>query len=206
MIELCCEYYICTVHLTVSSYRVTYAFQTESRIYICLNVKELLAPNRRDIWNLTHCNEIRTHSQLVRKRTLNHLVKLIKWLSWVVSTCLYGAFDCTFLLCHIRDSEWIHALYLPEYQRNPCSKQAQYLKFKLLQRDSNPQPLSSYTNTQSFSQINQMTKLSYEYFSLLCIWLYLIFMSRTRFRVNSGSIFFWMSRNSFLVTCAISEL
>ena len=37
-------------------------------------------------------NGTRTHNDLVRKRTLNHLAKLAKWLSCVVSTYLYGAF------------------------------------------------------------------------------------------------------------------
>ena len=32
------------------------------------------------------------------------------WLSCVVSTYLYGAFDCMFLSCHVRVSEWIHTL------------------------------------------------------------------------------------------------
>ena len=45
----------------------TYAFQSESTLCRCLNVKELLARNRRDIW---------THNHLVRKRTFNHLAKL----------------------------------------------------------------------------------------------------------------------------------
>ena len=35
--------------LSVFSYHVMYAFQSESTLYICLNVKELLARNRRDI-------------------------------------------------------------------------------------------------------------------------------------------------------------
>ena len=35
--------------LTVCFYHVTYAFQSESTLYICLNVRELLARNRRDI-------------------------------------------------------------------------------------------------------------------------------------------------------------
>ena len=47
----------------------------------------------------------RTHN-----RILNHLGKLTKWLSWVVSIYLYGTFDCMFLSCHIRVSEWIHTL------------------------------------------------------------------------------------------------
>ena len=77
---------ICTVHLTLPSYHVTYAFQREFTLYIRLDAKELLAQNRRDIWSLSDCKETRTHNQLFRKRTLNHLVKLTRWLSWVVST------------------------------------------------------------------------------------------------------------------------
>ena len=64
------------IFVTVCSYRVTYAFQSESTFYSCLNVKELLAQNRRKIWSLSDCNWIRTNSHLVRKRTLNYLTKL----------------------------------------------------------------------------------------------------------------------------------
>ena len=35
--------------VTVCSYHVTYAFQSESTLYSCLNVKERLARNRREI-------------------------------------------------------------------------------------------------------------------------------------------------------------
>ena len=73
-------------------------------MYSCLNVKELLAQNRCDIWSLSDCSGIRTHNHLVRKRTLDHLAKLAKWLSCVVNTYIYGAFDC-----HVR-VEWIHTL------------------------------------------------------------------------------------------------
>ena len=38
--------------------------------------------------------------------------------------------DCMFLSCHVRVSEQIHTLYLPKCQVTPCSKLAQYLKFK----------------------------------------------------------------------------
>ena len=37
------------IPLTVCSYHVTYAFQSESTLYSCLNVKELLARSRREI-------------------------------------------------------------------------------------------------------------------------------------------------------------
>ena len=74
-------------------------------------------------------NWARTHNHLVRKRRINHLAKLAKWLSCVVGTYLYGAFDCMFLSCHVRVSEWIHTLKLPECQGTPCSKQVQNLKF-----------------------------------------------------------------------------
>ena len=94
--------------LTVCFHHVTYAFQSESTLYSCLNLKELLAGSRREIWSLSDSNWTRAHSLLVRKRTLNHLAKLAKSLSCVVSTYLQGAFDCMFLSCHVRVSEWIH--------------------------------------------------------------------------------------------------
>ena len=55
-----------TSSLIVCYYHVTYAFQSESALYSCLNVKELFARN------------------LVHKATLNHsgkLASLAKWLS-----------------------------------------------------------------------------------------------------------------------------
>ena len=141
---------ICTVHFTVCSCHVMYAFQSESALYICLNVKELLVQSRREIWRWSDCNCTRTQNDLVLKRTLNHLTKVAKWFSCVLSSYLYGAFDCMFLSCHVRVSEWICTLYLPECQGTPCSKQAQNPKTKRRQLDSNPQPLSSSTNTQPF--------------------------------------------------------
>ena len=42
----------------------------------CLNVKELCAWDRRDIWILSDCNGTWTHKHLVLERTLNHLEKL----------------------------------------------------------------------------------------------------------------------------------
>ena len=50
---------------TVCYHHVTYPFQSESTLYSCLNVKELVARNRRDIWILSDSNGIRTHNQLV---------------------------------------------------------------------------------------------------------------------------------------------
>ena len=109
-----------------------YAFQSESTLYSCLNVKELLARSRCDIWSLNDCNGTRTQSHLGRKRTLNHLTKLIKWLSCVVSTYLCGALEadaickefldiqatveCGFTLKRVRDmirtySQWFHGLF-----------------------------------------------------------------------------------------------
>ena len=82
--------YIILLHSVLSKfvivcfYHVTYAFQSESTLYSCLNVKELLARSRREIWRWSDCNWIRTHNHLVHKRTLNWLsVRLwTKWL-WV---------------------------------------------------------------------------------------------------------------------------
>ena len=69
--------------LTVCFYHVTYAFQSESTLYSCLNVKENFARNRRKIWKLSDCSWSQTHNHLVRQRALNHLAKL--WLNgWML--------------------------------------------------------------------------------------------------------------------------
>ena len=62
--------------LTVCSCHVTYVFQSESTLYCCLKVKELLARSRREIWSLSDCNWTRTQNHLVRKRTINYLTKM----------------------------------------------------------------------------------------------------------------------------------
>ena len=64
------------IYLTVCFCHVTYAFQSESTLYSCLNVKELLAWSRRQIWRWSDCDWTRTQNHLVLKRTLNHLAKL----------------------------------------------------------------------------------------------------------------------------------
>ena len=69
--------------ITVCSCHVTYAFQSESTLYSCLNVKELLAWSRHKIWSLSDCYWTRTQNLLVRKRTLNHFAK---WLSVSLQT------------------------------------------------------------------------------------------------------------------------
>ena len=85
------------IYLTVLSFHVTFAFQSESTLYSCLNVKEHLAQNRCDIRSLSDCNGTRTHNHLIRKHTRNLLTEVAERLSCVVSTSLYGAFDCMFL-------------------------------------------------------------------------------------------------------------
>ena len=66
---------ICTVHSTVCSCHVTYAFYSESTLYSCLNVKELFFRSRREIWRLSDCNWTRTQNHLAK------LGSLAKWLS-----------------------------------------------------------------------------------------------------------------------------
>ena len=85
-------------------------FRANLHSIVCLNVKETLARSRRHIWSLSDISEIRTHNHLVHKRTLNHLAKLAKLLCCVLSTYLYGAFDCMLLSSHVRVSEWIYTL------------------------------------------------------------------------------------------------
>ena len=80
--------------LTVCYYHATYAFQSQSTLYNCLNFKELLAQSRHEIRSLSECNWTRTHNHLVRKRTLNHFGQLqsIKILLFTVDIFLVTLF------------------------------------------------------------------------------------------------------------------
>ena len=89
---------IFTAHLTVICYYVMYAFQSESTLYSCLNIKE------------------------------------VNWQQW--------------------DSD----------------------------------PLSSKMNSQPFSETSQIIELFCEYLFVQCIWLYVIIMSCTCFKVNLHSV------------------
>ena len=64
------------------------SFRVNPHSIVCLNVKERFSRNRHHIWSfLSDSNNIPNHNHLVRKRTLNHLAKLVfkvslvKWLS-----------------------------------------------------------------------------------------------------------------------------
>ena len=84
------------VHLTVRCYHVTDAFQKESSLYNCVNIKEILDWNRRNIWSLSYYNRTRTHNSLVRKQTLNHLVKHPTiWPNWPNDWVVLWVLICT---------------------------------------------------------------------------------------------------------------
>ena len=58
----------------------------------CKNLKDLLARNKPDIWKLSDCNWIRTHSHLIGTQTLYHMASLgqYKWLSIRFQNCAYS--------------------------------------------------------------------------------------------------------------------
>ena len=88
--------------LSVCSYHVTYAFQSESTLYSCLNVKEFLARSRREIGSLSDCNWTRTHNHLVHKQTLNHLVFVyeLSGCGFVSSYSHFNYFEFQFQVFH----------------------------------------------------------------------------------------------------------
>ena len=101
MIDLCWEY-LSVQCIWLNVIIISHArFQSESTPYSCLNVEELLAWNRCDIWILIESRRIWTQNHLFCKWTLNHLGKLAKWSSCVMSTYLYGVYDCMLLSCHV---------------------------------------------------------------------------------------------------------
>ena len=204
MIELNCESLFARSIWLYIPCHITYAFQSESTSYICLNVKEILTWNRREIWSLSDGNETRTQNHLVRKQILNYLAKTNKWLSWILSTFLYVAFNCRFLFCHLRVSERIHALHMLECHvtRNWCD----IWRLNDCHGTGTHNHLVRKLTVIHFKKTDQMVEMNCEYLSIRYIWLYILVMPRTRFRQNRQSIFTWISKNSQFKTVAISEV
>ena len=71
---------------------------SESTICNYLNVKELLAQNRRDIWNLNDWNETQNHNHFFCKRSLKPLNKLLLDLA-DCKVFVYELNDCGFKSC-----------------------------------------------------------------------------------------------------------
>ena len=80
---------ICAVHSTVSYYFVTHAFQSESTLYSCLNVKELLARNRCNIWSLSYSNGIHDIAS-VKYSQMHRMYKYLKHSSIIWPVWLNG--------------------------------------------------------------------------------------------------------------------
>ena len=88
------------------SYHVTYAFQSESKLYSYMNAKHIFDQKRGDIWGLSESNGTRTHNHLFRKWTLNHFAKLAKWLScvWLLIWMVYFTV-CSYHVTNVFQSE-----------------------------------------------------------------------------------------------------
>ena len=92
---------------------------------------------------------------------------------WVVSCELWVScenlsvccIDCMFSSCHVRVFRTNPHSRVARISRNSGSKQARYVKFKWLQRESNPQPLSSKSRDyQVMASLNPAVECSMEFF------------------------------------------
>ena len=111
MIELCCVYSsVRWIWLYIIIIMSRTSLRDNQHFIVRLNVTEVLPQSRHHIWSLSDSNKIWIYNDLDSKRALNQLVKPFKWLSCIVSTYLYGAFDCMLLSCNVQISEWIHTL------------------------------------------------------------------------------------------------
>ena len=197
----------CTVHLTVCSSHVTYIFQSDSTLNICLNLKESGPWNRYHIWSLSDCNWTLTCNPLDGKIIFYHLAKLFKWLSRVfLQTYMYDAFDSMFLSCQLRILEWIHAVFflnVKEYfdqnrfdtwSLSNCKGTRTY-KHLVCKQILNWWNWSNWRNDWDFLWA----------FTYTVHFAYYLVLSRTQFEVNQGCRFSLISSNSLLQISAIFD-
>ena len=105
IMQLSLTYY--SLGVTISLWKIWFENDTLRQINFFLfliphdkmYIAKLLVRSRHHIWILSDSNVIRTHNHLVRKRTLNHLAKLAKWLSllWVLICTVH----LTVGYCHV---------------------------------------------------------------------------------------------------------
>ena len=121
--------------------------------------------------------------------------------------CEYLSVRCIWV-CVIIMFESEYTVYsLAECQGTPYSKEARYLNLNWEQGEPNPQPVSMLRNTEPFSETGQMIELCYEYLPVRYIWLYILILWGTNFRVNPHSVI-WMNVKELLARsrCHISTL
>lgn len=68
----------------------SYAFGVNLH-FLSVNIKDLIAPNRYNIWNISDCEGTRTHNHLSCKQTPDQLAEPAKWLGCILSTYICGA-------------------------------------------------------------------------------------------------------------------
>ena len=121
-------------------------FLTERRIQVVFHADYCLRKIKIPLKNVYCTCTVHKTSRLQRKLLQFSWRKQKRLMFLFKKSIIYDVYlvNCMFLSSHVPVSERIHTLQLPECQANLFSKQTRYLKFKLLQRDSNPQPLSSH--------------------------------------------------------------
>ena len=90
--------------------------------HLCLLIKA----NLRSFWWLTQHKSSRI--MWMKNKFSDRPILVCETIERVPNLTL----NCMFLSCHVRVSQWIHTLWLPECQGTPYSKQTQNLKFKWL--------------------------------------------------------------------------
>ena len=127
--------------MIVYFYQVKYVFQSESTLCSCLNVKELLDPNKRDIWSLSDCSGTQTRclhllrmmmmmnyfcGMVDQRRTLSEILIIanIRHAAIMIWTCAEPEFSLCWIKLCTRDnqhhrSHLVQMLYLcVHYGRN----------------------------------------------------------------------------------------
>ena len=134
-------------------------------------------------------NGIRTHNHLVRKRTLNHLAKLAKWLS----CCEYLSVRCIWLYVIIMSHTSFRVNLLSKICLN--FKELLALNRHHIWSLSDSNKIRIHNHLVHKRTLGHLAKLAKwlsccEYLSVWCIWLHVIILSLKSFRVNPRSIVF----------------
>ena len=170
MMEHFCEYLSVQGILMYVIIMSCTSFRVNPNSLVFGNVIQLLARSRRYISKLRDSNEIGTDNILVHKRRFNHLVKLAKWFSSLVSTSVQGAFDCmsrTFFIENLHSKVCLNVKEILAWRR----------RHNWSLSESKENWIRNYLTGKK--TLNQLTKLVKWFGSVLSFYLYGAFDSST---------------------------
>ena len=153
--------------MTVCSCHATYAFQSESTLYSCLNVKELLAWSRREIWVVLSSSPVAVKPRSFWTKSVieaglsdfdRMTISVLKMLFHRLSPKVINYRNCK-KIDNEKFMDSLHYYALSEEQTNFSKTPINFLKLaKMFLKNTDPEKISIFVGTINLSWLKRIQK------------------------------------------------